>query len=82
MVWCYNSVHSSSIISIIRLKKKAEEERELVEKQARSMVEPKDPLTGETPTESFEREQVEKELLERTRIEQRRRVQKNKEMGR
>merc|ERR1711894_784156 len=64
------------------LKKKAEEERKAIENQARQMFEPKDPITGETPTESFEREMVERELMERTQIEQRLKVQKNKEMGR
>ncbi|KAH3708606.1 hypothetical protein DPMN_068061 [Dreissena polymorpha] len=65
-----------------RLKKEKEEERVREEQISEQLVEPRDPVTGETSTEALEREEQDKQFIRRTIREHERRAQKSKEMER
>ncbi|XP_052250407.1 coiled-coil domain-containing protein 15-like isoform X2 [Dreissena polymorpha] len=67
---------------IIKLKKEKEEERVREEQISEQLVEPRDPVTGETSTEALEREEQDKQFIRRTIREHERRAQKSKEMER
>ncbi|XP_052772913.1 coiled-coil domain-containing protein 15-like isoform X1 [Mya arenaria] len=67
---------------IVRLKKEAEAERQEEERVSQALVEPRNPVTGETSTEVLDREQQEREFIRRTIREHERRQQKSKETER
>lgn len=52
------------------------------EQLSRQMIEPRDPVTGETSQEALEREEQERQFIRETMREHERRVQKNREMER
>lgn len=65
-----------------RIKKSKEESRLATEHQARLLIEPRDPVTGETPTESFSREVRQEQQKVQEKQEKVKRSQKNKEAER
>jgi len=67
---------------LIRIKKAAERERQAVEDQAQKLIEPKDPVTGQTEAESF-REKISDELRQQQQIVERlKQMQRHKESAR
>lgn len=67
---------------IQRLKKEKEEERIREEQISQQLIEPRDPVTGETSIEALEREAQEAKFVRQTIREHERRVRKAKEMER
>ena len=68
--------------SLFRLKKEKEEERLKEEQISQQLIEPRDPVTGETSIEALEREAQEAKFVRQTIREHERRVRKAKEMER
>ena len=52
------------------------------EKTSRELIEPRDPVTGETSQEALEREEHERKFVRQTMKDHERRIQKTKEMER
>lgn len=71
-----------SVCLHFRIKKEKEEERVNEEKLSRQLIEPRDPVTGETSQEAQEREKQERQFIRQTIREHERKIQKNKEMER
>ena len=71
-----------SFIFLIRLKKEKEEERRQLEEEARRLVEPHDPYTGQSEIEAAVREQEIKDRLEASYQEQQQKQRKAREMER
>ena len=69
-------------VIVCRLKKEKEEERVKEEKTSRELIEPRDPVTGETSQEALEREEHERKFVRQTMKDHERRIQKTKEMER
>ena len=65
-----------------RLKKEKEEERIKEEQISQQLIEPRDPVTGETSIEALEREAQEARFIRKTIREHESRVRKAKEMER
>lgn len=63
-----------------RIKREKEELRKQEEERARRMVEPRDPVTGETSVESDLRQQMERSHLQEVLQEREEQRQKQREM--
>ena len=73
---------TSVVVSLTRLKKEKEEERIREEQISQQLIEPRDPVTGETSIEALEREAQEAKFIRQTIREHERRARKAKEMER
>ncbi|XP_045189455.2 trichohyalin-like isoform X2 [Mercenaria mercenaria] len=67
---------------IQKLKKEKEEERLKEEQLSKQLIEPRDPVTGETSREALDREEQERQFIRQTIREHERKVRKTKEMER
>ncbi|XP_060576472.1 golgin subfamily A member 6-like protein 22 isoform X2 [Ruditapes philippinarum] len=67
---------------IQKLKKEKEEERVKEEQISKQLIEPRDPVTGETSREALDREEQERQFIRQTIREHERKVRKTKEMER
>ncbi|KAK3610419.1 hypothetical protein CHS0354_016598 [Potamilus streckersoni] len=67
---------------IERLKKDKEEERNHAEQMARQLIEPRDPVTGETPEETLERESQGVKFVQQTLKKHEAKIRKARELQR
>lgn len=67
---------------ILKLKKEKEEDRVKEEQLSKQLIEPRDPVTGETSQEVLEREEQERQFIRQTLREHERQARKSKEMER
>ena len=78
----FSTFYHSCDTECCRLKKDKEEERKLQETAAKELIEPRDPLTGESSIEALVREIEEHKFVRQKVHENEQRIKKQREMER